>query len=212
MKKLIFSVVLTVISVVSLNAQVYKGMGIKLGINESNVNSSIAYLDGFNNEQKYNTGFSAGIFREFDIYKDFKLIGYIGYTDKRRGGNMINAENKSVYETYDFKFISLELTGKWIPMKNAVQLYVLGGVGLDFFLSAGKSYPSELDKNYFLINRNKQLNAIVGGGVQYNLSPVSLFVEGVYEPHLTSLGVYEGQEVEHHTDINSFIIRTGIIF
>lgn len=212
MKKLIMSIAVILISVVSLNAQIYKGMGIKIGINESSIMASDVHFNGFVDAQKYNTGFNAGIFKEFDVLKDFKIIGYAGYTDKRRGGNLINSENARVYETYDLKFISLELTGKWAPMKNFYQLYVLGGIGLDIFLSAGKSYPPEQDENYFLINRNKQLNAIAGLGFQFNLSPVSLFVESVYVPHLTVLGKVDQPEGQQQTEINSFIIRSGIIF
>lgn len=216
MKKIIISIAAILISTVSLNAQIYKGLGVKIGINESDIMaipSSMKYIgdDG----HKYYTGFTAGIFREFNIYKEIKIVGYAGYTDKRRGMYIISDINSGaqVYEKYDLKFISLELTGKWIPGHNVFQVYVLGGLGLDIFLSAGKSYvETGNDYNFFLINRNKQLNAIVGGGIQFNVSPISLFFEAIYNPHLTDIGVDDNAESQMRTEINSFNFRTGIIF
>ena len=216
MKKIIISIAAILISTVSLNAQIYKGMGVKIGINESEIMaipSSMKYIG--DNGQKYNTGFSAGIFREFNIYKEIKIVGYAGYTDKRREMNLISDINSGtrVNAKYDLKFISLELTGKWIPGHNVFQLYVLGGLGLDIFLSAHKSYiETGNDYNYFLIDRNTQLNAIVGGGIQFKVSPVSLFFEAIYNPHLTDIGVDESAEGQMRTEINSFNFRTGIIF
>jgi len=84
---------------------------------------------------------------------------------------------------------------------------------LDIFLSADKSYvETGRDYNFFLINRNKQLNAIVGGGIQFNVSPISLFFEATYNPHLTDIGVDDSEESQMRTEINSFNLRTGIMF
>jgi len=206
----------------SVNAQLYKGFGIKAGTTLANETFSI---NGEALEQsKYKFGFTAGIFKEFHVIQNLKAQIGINYSRKGRLDEMaITNELGELtgnygYAHYNLDFITTEIYGKYNFLKSKISPYVLAGLRLDFFLSQHCFYrgPDGIENDFEVgipVTNNKLFGASLGAGVEYQATKLfSVFLEGTYNPDFTYFTneIYSSNEQKIRG--RSFDIRAGIKF
>jgi opacity protein-like surface antigen len=217
MRKLIIVIAITLMAASSANAQFYKDFGIKAGT--SIANQTFTYSDMRDYSSNYKFGFTAGIFKEFQIIQNLKSQVGINYSRK---GSLIevietdefgNLTGNKGYVHDNFDFITAELYGKYNFLKSKINPYILAGLRIDFYLSQhifyrdSKGNESE-DEIGIPVTNNKIFGASLGAGVDYQVSKqFSLFLEGTYNPDFTD--IYNGGSTIRG---RSFDIRTGIKF
>jgi hypothetical protein len=206
----------------SLNAQLYKGFGVKVGTTIANQHITYPtniltvgneYYDP-NKDMKYKAGLTFGLFKEIHIVENLKT--QIGINYARKGyfakWNTEFSPEDPVNVTTNIDFITSEIYAKYDILKKDIKPYLLAGLRLDFYLSL-KSYYDDNTEVIFISNpitNDIILGASFGVGVEFKTSKLTnIFIEAALNPDITYL-------IEYNYDYkyrgHSFDIRTGIKF
>jgi hypothetical protein len=225
MKRTIVVLVLFLLFSITSNAQIYKGLGIKLGTSVANQIDK-AFSSGSLN---YEYGFSGGIFKEIHLYEKLNIVAEINYTQKGAYDEFYKEMNEygnytgSDYVHRKLNFASFGLLCKYGGNADKFSPYILAGLRMDIFISGekkfeffnkDKSIDSLLTSWYdFPLNNNKTFGATIGLGLDYKPSKsLTVFVEGTFNPDFSYLGKYLKFGYEYSTKNYSFDLRTGIKF
>jgi len=218
MKRTIVVLVLVLLFSNLLNAQIYKGFGVKAGTSIANQYITTGMAGGYD----YKPGITFGIFRETHLFEKFSLVTGLNYVQKGAKDGYITTDETGKYlGTYYFKmysnFLSLEVLAKYSGGSDKFSPYVLAGGRMDVFVS-GKTEMDAMniifDYHPYRVSTNKTFGATIGAGFDFKPSKlITLFIEGSYNPDLTNLGEKENTWGPKYTIKNySFEIKTGIIF
>jgi hypothetical protein len=223
MNKLIIVIVLTLMAVASVQAQFYKGFGIKAGTSIANMDytyPTTAIVDNEYRTRNNKIGLTIGIFKEINLIENLKAQICINYARK---GNTLELKeldgfgnpNGNTFNNYrSFNFITVELYGKYNFLKSKINPYILAGLRMDFYISQVISSSAGNMQLEFLtpdpVTNNKILGASIGAGIEFPATKdFSLFLEGTYNPDFTYITDGDnGFKIRGR----SFDIRTGIKF
>lgn len=221
MKRIIIVIAITLMAAVSVNAQFYKGFGVKAGTSiakqyityPTNV-ISIGNRYDPNNDMKYKAGLTFGLFKEIDIVENLKTQIGINYARKgyiSKGTTEISPEDP-VNITTNIDFITSEIYAKYDILNKDIKPYLLAGLRLDFYISLKKYYDDGTELIYKSLSNNNDiiLGASFGAGVEFKTSKLTnLFIEATFNPDITYLIEYD---YDYKYRGRSFDIRTGIKF
>jgi hypothetical protein len=225
MNKLIFAIIITLITVSTAHSQFYKGFGIKTGTSIANqhisypVNTIIVGQESdINDAIKNKFGFTIGVFKEITIIQNLKAQIGINYARKGKLLELIETNaygditGYTYYAHYNFDFITTEIYAKYDFLNGKLKPYALAGLRLDFYLSQhsfARYHDVETEFEIGLpVTNNKIFGASLGAGLEYQVSKLySVFLEGTYNPDLTDI-YNEGTTIRGR----SFDIRAGIKF
>lgn len=201
------------------NAQIYKGLGIKLGTSIANQRLSMGTLWG-GSVHKY--GLTFGIFKVTHLFEKLNLVTGINYSQKGANDEIFYMDdfghNKGIQTLKkEANFITLEILGKYGGGADKLSPYILAGARMDIFISGKNTFdidPTFLKYYQYPVSNNKTFGGTIGFGLDYKPSKfLTLFIEGTYNPDLTNLGEKETNYGYNYTVKNySFDIRTGIKF
>jgi len=221
MKKLIIVIAISLMAAATTQAQFYKGIGIKAGTTIATNATSYNGHSFYHEKDRYD--FTAGIFKESSIFKNFNAQIAINYARKGKLVEIIQTnefgvltENTS-YIHQKFDLITAELYGKYIFHNTNLRPYLLAGLRSDFYISQysffreynanGTELTIEYPKSKSII-----FGASIGAGVEYPASKIfSVFIESTYNPNFSDI-TNETKYGELKIRGDSFDIRTGIKF
>jgi len=225
MKRTIVVLVLVLLFSNLLNAQIYKGFGVKLGT--SIANQKDESFGG--NKLSYIYGFTGGIFKETHLYEKLSFVTGINFTQKgTKDEAYINTNENgkyigSDYVTRKLNYISVELIGKYCGNSEKFSPYIFAGFRMDIFISGKRNFEFASSNSYmdsvktawydFPLNKNLTYGGTFGMGLEYKaLKLLTVFIESSFNPDFTYIGekTYEG--FENKTKNYSFEIKTGIKF
>lgn len=205
----------------SVNAQIYKGFGIKAG---TTIATNVLSFNGqsfYHEKDRYNL--TVGIFKESNIIKNLNAQIGINYARKGKLVEIIQinefgvlTENTSyIHEKFDL--ITAELCGKYIFHNTKLSPYLLAGLRSDFYISQNSFFREYNENGTELKIEYPKSNSIIfgaslGAGVEYQATKIfSVFIESTYNPNFSDItNETKYGELKIHGD--SFDIRTGIKF
>ena len=196
-------------------SQFYKGFGIKGGVTYSN--QSLTFTDpAIDIKANYKYGFTAGIFKEINVFKNLQSQFEINYIRKGYLMEITNTNEFGEYIGYNYyhdnlNFLSLEANLKYdFPMTN-IKPYLLGGLRLDIYSSQEsfnrKINGTDTDMPGIPVQNNKIFGATLGAGCELPITKLfSTFLEIKYSPDFTNLFqndfiTYRGYSIELQTGI-----------
>ncbi|MFZ0390293.1 MAG: hypothetical protein WAN36_07510 [Calditrichia bacterium] len=188
----------------SSHAQFIKGYGVKMGmlVSEQEYNEDI--IPGIIEKSEFDNrwGPQMVIFLDFIQLPFFSLQSELNYL--QRGSQqdfpfitVQNPEGTGEYHTqhYSLEYLSLNIAGKLILKKPAVQPYLLGGLGLNYFLKT--RHPLFFRQKHF---RTFTPGVLLGAGLEFpQLLASGILVEVRYNADLTYTANNDSYEMHHRT-------------
>ena len=208
MKKISF-IILILILISSTDAQILRGIGVKVGTTFSSQDwnySGLSSIASWSPDSK--TGFNAGVFAEFLNNENFSLVTELNFLEKGAEHEMpvTTADNPdgtgaTILWDASLTYINFSLLGKVRYNLNVVSPYVVLGPSLDVELNKSEEVSSiDIDKT--------RLGLKAGIGSEINILPVKLFAEFVYQHDFKSL--FKNQLLEITS--KAFDLRIGVMF
>ncbi|MCK9281008.1 MAG: PorT family protein [Melioribacteraceae bacterium] len=188
MKKTIFVILILFIGSSLTYSQVLPKFGLKAGLNIANHTWDYKglFLGGI--DWDYNYGLTIRAFSEFGFGDHFALQGELGYS--RKGNKKDIPLTTSDYPDGNGQYISIENNIDYISVvalaklslfKGPISPYIIGGPQMNFFVG---NNGSDWFKDIYEDFNSGVLGISIGAGVEFNISPVNVFVEYRYERDL----------------------------
>ena len=191
--------------------QLYKGLGIKVGVSSSNQDWN--YTDNYADIEGSNVkGFYFGIFVEGLNYDFFSSILEISYIQKGFTTNFTKTVVSPDLQGYidlgsptnKFEFISLAYLIKLKYENNIIVPYILFGPRIDFQISESIEFDNHSDQF-----RHTTWGYSIGIGFLYNrLEKIDILIEFLSSPDVSRLYDTEFLEISKF----SYELKVGILF